>query len=66
LQENDADKEEPPSKKRKVATDSSLPNIINISVTPDQLYAVVVTGEDKCIRVFSISSSGSLEQKSER
>ena len=45
---------------------SDLPNIIDVSVTPDQTHVVVVTGEDKCIRVFSISSEGLLLQINQR
>jgi hypothetical protein len=42
------------------------PNIIEIVVTESQSHAVIVTGEDKCIRVFEISASGQLQQLSQR
>jgi tRNA (guanine-N(7)-)-methyltransferase subunit TRM82 len=57
--------EERPIKRRKVDT-AEQPNIIKLMVTPSQKHAVLVTGEDKCVRVFSISSEGVLEQLSQR
>jgi hypothetical protein len=43
-----------------------LPNIIHMVVTASQNYAVIVTAEDKCLRVFEISPEGKLEQLSQR
>ncbi|KAL1311661.1 hypothetical protein AAFC00_001768 [Neodothiora populina] len=61
------DNEGPPGKKRKVekASDAS-PTIIKLVVSPDQHYAVAVTGEDKCIRVFAVAENGTLEELSQR
>jgi hypothetical protein len=62
-----AKEEESPSKKRKVSVShEDPPNIIKLVVTESQTHVIVVTGEDKCIRVFEISESGDLQQLSQR
>ena len=60
--------EGPPSKKRRMSSTKheDLPNIIHVVVTASQQHAVVVTAEDKCLRVFEISPEGKLEQLSQR
>jgi tRNA (guanine-N(7)-)-methyltransferase subunit TRM82 len=57
---------EPPNKRRKVEQIEEDSNIINITPTPDGRHAVVVTAEDKNLRVFSVSDEGRLEQLSQR
>ncbi|EKG21990.1 hypothetical protein MPH_00682 [Macrophomina phaseolina MS6] len=57
----------PPEKKRKISEGpASRPKIIKLAVSTDGQYVVAITGEDKCLRVFSIESSGQLKQLSER
>ncbi|KIW00972.1 uncharacterized protein PV09_07494 [Verruconis gallopava] len=59
----------PPTKKRRLSVTNDreiLPNIIKLAVTHSQQHVVVVTGEDKCIRVFYISPQGQLSQLSMR
>lgn len=60
--------EGPPSKKRRVSNVNyaDLPNIIHMVVTASQNHVVIVTAEDKCLRVFEISPEGKLEQLSHR
>ncbi|KAE9967487.1 hypothetical protein BLS_006342 [Venturia inaequalis] len=60
--------EGPPSKKRRLSNEKheDLPNIIHMVVTASQNHLVVVTAEDKCLRVFEISPEGKLEQLSQR
>lgn len=68
-QEIEAEETEgPPSKKRRMsnAKHEDLPNIIHMVVTASQNHVVVVTAEDKCLRVFEISPEGKLEQLSQR
>jgi tRNA (guanine-N(7)-)-methyltransferase subunit TRM82 len=74
--------DEPPEKKRKLSLSeqasrdierrkpgkscaawSSIPILV---ASPTQRYVVAVTGEDKCLRVFSVSEDGGLIQISER
>jgi tRNA (guanine-N(7)-)-methyltransferase subunit TRM82 len=74
--------DEPPEKKRKLSLSeqasrgierrksgkscaawSSIPILV---ASPTQRYVVAVTGEDKCLRVFSLSENGGLTQISER
>ena len=43
-----------------------IPFIIGLAVDPHGQHLVVVTGEDKCIRVIKISGDGSFEQISQR
>ncbi|KAF2675089.1 hypothetical protein BT63DRAFT_450069 [Microthyrium microscopicum] len=58
---------EPPAKKRKTAQpEQEAPNVTAIEITPDGSHAVIVTGEDKTIRVFHVSSEGVLTEKSQR
>ncbi|KAF2088193.1 hypothetical protein K490DRAFT_73148 [Saccharata proteae CBS 121410] len=59
--------EGPPEKKRKVYEASETgPIFIKLVTTQDGEHAVAVTGEDKCIRVFSVNPHGHLAQLSER
>ncbi|KAK0654456.1 tRNA (guanine-N(7)-)-methyltransferase non-catalytic subunit trm82 [Lasiodiplodia hormozganensis] len=59
--------EGPPEKKRKVLDDSAQrPRIIKLVASRDGQHIVAVTGEDKCVRVFSLDPSGALKQLSER
>lgn len=60
--------EGPPSKKRRMSSteQEDLPNIIHMVVTASQNHLVIVTAEDKCLRVFEISPEGKLEQLSQR
>lgn len=65
----DAKEEGPPGKKRKVEkaqNQSKLPNVIKLVVSPDQKYAVAVTSDDKCIRVFEVLETGKLMGISQR
>ena len=71
--------DEPPEKRRKLSLSeqashsierrkagkswSSIPILV---ASPTQHYVVAVTGEDKCLRVFSLSENGGLTQISER
>jgi tRNA (guanine-N(7)-)-methyltransferase subunit TRM82 len=55
---------QPPSKKRKVHVQDETANITKIVITPSQTHAVVVTAEDKSVRVFSLSQEGKLEHLS--
>ncbi|KAF2435816.1 hypothetical protein EJ08DRAFT_579631 [Tothia fuscella] len=66
--ESAGDEEEPSPKKRKISTieHEDPPNIIAIAITSDQHHAVVVTAEDKAIRVFSVSADGQIQQLSKR
>jgi hypothetical protein len=58
---------EPPAKKRKtVAPEEQAPNVIAIEATPDGSHAVIITGEDKSVRVFEVSDQGVLTEKSQR
>jgi tRNA (guanine-N(7)-)-methyltransferase subunit TRM82 len=58
---------ESPTKKRKLSiAHEDPPTIVDIVVTESQTHAVVVTGEDKCIRVFEISENGQLQSLSQR
>lgn len=41
-------------------------NIPLVVVSRDSKYVAIVTGEDKCIRVFSLSEEGKLQQLSSR
>ena len=62
----DASLDEPPNKKRKIDEIEQLPTIISITPTSDQTRVVVVTGEDKCVHVFTVLENGTLEQLSRR
>ncbi|QDS67902.1 hypothetical protein FKW77_008290 [Venturia effusa] len=71
LEEKEVEAEEgegPPSKKRRISSvkHEDLPNIILMVVAASQEHVVVVTAEDKCLRVFKISPEGKLEQLSQR
>lgn len=44
----------------------SIPPFIKLAGTSTGQYVVAVTGEDKCIRVFTLSGNGVLTQLSER
>lgn len=44
----------------------SNPPFIHLAGTSNGQYVVAVTGEDKCIRVFTLSGNGTLTQLSER
>jgi len=55
------DKVDQTSKERKGSeTLQELPNIIKVKVTPSGRYVVVVTAEDKSVRVFEVSADGQL------
>ncbi|KAI9700506.1 MAG: tRNA (guanine-N(7)-)-methyltransferase non-catalytic subunit trm82 [Bogoriella megaspora] len=56
----------PPGKRRKISIEETKPNIIDIVASQSHRYVVAVTAEDKCIRVFELSSDGGLYQLSER
>ena len=43
-----------------------IPSIIGLAVDPNGQHLVLVTGEDKCVRVIKISGDGSFAQISER
>jgi hypothetical protein len=43
-----------------------LPNIIKVKATPSGEYMVVITAEDKAIRVFELSAEGQLNHLSKR
>ncbi|KAF1353672.1 hypothetical protein BDV97DRAFT_119980 [Delphinella strobiligena] len=59
--------EGPPGKKRKLEKPgAALPTVIKLVLSPDQTHAVAVTGDDKCIRVFEITKSGTLIELSQR
>lgn len=60
--------DEPPLKKRKTDQEglSPSPNIAILRVTSNDEHAVVVTGEDKCVHVLSISADGRLDHLSRR
>jgi hypothetical protein len=59
--------EEHASKKRRLSNvHEDPPNIIDIVVTKNQRHAVVVTAEDKSIRVFEIAADGLLNHLSQR
>jgi tRNA (guanine-N(7)-)-methyltransferase subunit TRM82 len=53
-------------RRKKKIVDSALPNVSHVVATLDGRHVIVVTAEDKCIRVFSINSSGRLKLSSER
>lgn len=58
---------EPSSKKRKISESlPERPNITKIKATSNGQYAVIVTAEDKAIRVFAISPDGRLNHLSKR
>lgn len=64
--ESEGENQERPAKKQKVSSDAETsPNIIRITIAPDQQHAVVVT-DDKCLHVFEISHSGELLELSQR
>lgn len=66
---NETENGEPRGKKRKLDSDSvptSSSFIIKLTISPDQKYAVAVTAEDKCIRVFEITEAGKLIELSQR
>ena len=54
------------SKKRKLSNEKKPPNVIEIELTRDNRYVVAATAEDKCVRVFSLSTEGALKQLSQR
>ncbi|KAF2836472.1 hypothetical protein M501DRAFT_959805 [Patellaria atrata CBS 101060] len=64
-QEND-DHGEPPGKKRKLSPPPGSPNILKLTLSHNRKHLVAVSSEDKCIRVFSVSEQGSLDQLSQR
>lgn len=58
---------EPDSTKRQVSeSPEELPNITKIKTTSDGQHVVIVTAEDKVVRVFEISSDGQLNLLSQR
>ncbi|EON64218.1 hypothetical protein W97_03448 [Coniosporium apollinis CBS 100218] len=65
-QENE-EPEGPPGKRRKLdASPEKSPNVTKLLVSHSNEHVVAVTGEDKCVRVFAVSSNGNLEQLSQR
>ncbi|KAF2400205.1 hypothetical protein EJ06DRAFT_510207 [Trichodelitschia bisporula] len=56
----------PLNKKRKVAAAAEQPNICKLTVSHDHQHAIVVTGEDKTVRVFSLGTEGELQELSQR
>lgn len=46
--------------------DSKLPNVSHLIATRDKRHVIVVTAEDKCIRVFELRKGGRLKVMSER
>jgi tRNA (guanine-N(7)-)-methyltransferase subunit TRM82 len=52
-------------RKKKIVT-SALPKVSHIVATLDGRHVIAVTAQDKCIRVFSLNSSGCLKLASER
>jgi tRNA (guanine-N(7)-)-methyltransferase subunit TRM82 len=64
--DHESDSHERPSKKQKVQPAAgSLPNIIKLTITPDNRHAVVVT-DDKYLRVFEITHDGDITELSQR
>jgi len=58
---------EPASKKRKISTTpDEEPNITHIKVTSDGKHAIIITAEDKSVRVLEISPEGQLHHLSQR
>jgi tRNA (guanine-N(7)-)-methyltransferase subunit TRM82 len=53
-------------RKKKEVVQSPLPNVSHILSTADRRHVVVVTAEDKCIRVFELLAPGFLKLLSER
>ncbi len=53
-------------KKRRRGNAEDRPSVSRIYAHASRRYAVIITGEDKFIRVFSISSDGILKQLSQR
>ncbi|PYH50069.1 putative tRNA methyltransferase [Aspergillus saccharolyticus JOP 1030-1] len=53
-------------KNEKAKTAPAWSNIPIVTSTSNGEYAIAVTGEDKCIRVFQLQDDGSLNQLSER
>ena len=43
-----------------------FPNIVKIAASRDGKHIITISGDDKCVRVFSMSSEGSLNLLSER
>ncbi|KAF2146629.1 uncharacterized protein K452DRAFT_241559 [Aplosporella prunicola CBS 121167] len=61
------DGEGPPGKKRKIENQSGTPpSFVKLVSSDDGRYVVAVTGEDKCVRVFSVEPNGKIQQLSER
>ena len=64
--QSDGENGEGSSKKQKTfPSPPNLPNIIKLSVSPDQAHAVAVT-DDKCVRVFQVHGDGKLSELSSR
>ena len=59
------DVERPTKKQRIFSTPVKLPNVIKLTVSPDEQHAVAVT-EDKCLRIFGIEDRGRIVELSQR
>ena len=65
-QEDDGSQERPGKRIKLEQAKEQKPNFSSLVLSSDGQYLVGVTGEDKCIRVFSIDSQSRLHQLSER
>ena len=65
-QNNNDDIVDSPCKRRKLANDDELPNVIKVALTHDKCYVVTVTVPDKCVRVHLLDGDGRLKLLSER
>jgi hypothetical protein len=65
IKAKDTPLEERPKKRRR-GNAEERPNVSRVYAHASRNYAVIITGEDKSIRVFSISSDGIMKQLSQR
>jgi tRNA (guanine-N(7)-)-methyltransferase subunit TRM82 len=59
------DNERPAKRLKGSNLTTNAPNIIRIAASPNGDHAVIVT-DDKCVRVFAVSSEGALDEMSQR